>query len=388
MSRWSTVRLGDILTIRNGFAFDSKKFGETGKPLIRIRNLKDGSVTETRFSGEYDPVYVVKPGDLLVGMDGEFRTHRWSGAEALLNQRVCRLENFRDDVSSEFIEYGLNRFLSDIEERTTFTTVKHISAKQILAIQFPLPPFDEQKRIVAKLDDVTNLAAKASERQKKSVALASQIRKRYVDEAVKNLLEQASLYRLEEVATLIRGPFGGSLKKSMFVNAGFAVYEQKHAIAGDLSGVRYWIDNSKYEEMIRFSIRPGDTLMSCSGTIGRIVRVQPEDTPGLINQALLLVRPHAIIEPEMLTLLMESEYFQEKVSVGVTGSAMKNVASVRELKKIVIPVPVRSEQLRFIAAVAEYSSVGSHLHDVAVRRHSLTSSLSARLLESAFAGDF
>ena len=154
MSRWPTVRLGDILTIRNGFAFDSKRFGDIGKPLIRIRNLKGGSVTDTRFNGEYDPVYVVKPGDLLVGMDGEFRAHRWTGVEALLNQRVCRLENFREDVSSEFIELGLNRFLSDIEKRTTFTTVKHISARQILAIQFPLPPLDEQKRRVAKAKEV------------------------------------------------------------------------------------------------------------------------------------------------------------------------------------------------------------------------------------------
>lgn len=176
MSRWSTVRLGDILTIRNGFAFDSKKFGETGKPLIRIRNLKDGSGTETRFSGEYDPVYVVKPGDLLVGMDGEFRTHRWSGAEALLNQRVCRLENFRDDVSSEFIEYGLNRFLSDIEERTTFTTVKHISAKQILAIQFPLPPLDEQKRIVAKLDQIRREVGRLSDNVAKQMETVKSLR--------------------------------------------------------------------------------------------------------------------------------------------------------------------------------------------------------------------
>ncbi len=152
MSGWGTVRLGDVLSIRNGFAFNSKQFGDEGKPLIRIRDLKKGSLTKTRFSGKFDPIYIVKSGDLLVGMDGEFRCHRWRGEDALLNQRVCRLENFSNNVNPEFVEYGLNRFLSDIEERTTFTTVKHLSAKDILAIEFPLPPLDEQKRIVAKLD--------------------------------------------------------------------------------------------------------------------------------------------------------------------------------------------------------------------------------------------
>src|ERR1039458_4125069 len=92
---WQTKPLGDVLEVQNGFAFDSEGFNSSkGMPLIRIRSLKAGVETETRFSGDYDKKYVVKAGDLLIGMDGEFGCYEWKGTPALLNPRVCRLHKF------------------------------------------------------------------------------------------------------------------------------------------------------------------------------------------------------------------------------------------------------------------------------------------------------
>lgn len=84
---WAIKQLGDVLQIQNGYAFDSKSFNTTkGLPLVRIRSLKAGVETETRFDGQYDEKYVVKAGDLLIGMDGEFGCYEWKGEPALLNQ--------------------------------------------------------------------------------------------------------------------------------------------------------------------------------------------------------------------------------------------------------------------------------------------------------------
>ena len=75
---WEIKRLADVLELQNGYAFDSKGFNPTdGLPLIRIRSLKAGVETETRFSGDYEKKYVVKAGDLLIGMDGEFGCYEW-----------------------------------------------------------------------------------------------------------------------------------------------------------------------------------------------------------------------------------------------------------------------------------------------------------------------
>jgi len=151
---WEIKRLADVLEVQNGYAFDSKGFNPTdGLPLIRIRSLKAGTETETRFNGEYNQKYVVKAGDLLIGMDGEFGCYEWKGEPALLNQRVCRLQVFSGELIPRFLLYGVNDYLKAIEDVTGYATVKHISSKQILNIKFPVPPLAEQQRIVDVLDE-------------------------------------------------------------------------------------------------------------------------------------------------------------------------------------------------------------------------------------------
>ena len=100
---WSRRALGEVLSVQNGYAFDSKAFGTTGFPLIRIRDLKAGVSTETRYGAEFDSRYVVTAGDFLIGMDGEFGCYEWKGEPALLNQRVCRLQGFGEALTPRFL---------------------------------------------------------------------------------------------------------------------------------------------------------------------------------------------------------------------------------------------------------------------------------------------
>jgi restriction endonuclease S subunit len=152
---WPVKTLGDLVTVQNGYAFDSKYFSSLGKiGLIRIRDLKNGVDTETRYDGPFGTEYEVSAGDYLIGMDGEFRCYEWKGEPALLNQRVCRLQGFSASLESRFLFYGINKFLKDIEDVTGYTTVKHLSSKSILGIQMPVPPLEEQKWIVARLDQL------------------------------------------------------------------------------------------------------------------------------------------------------------------------------------------------------------------------------------------
>ena len=154
---------------------------------------------------------------------------------------------------------------------------------------------------------------------------------------------------LGEVCDFVRGPFGGALKKSCFVESGFAVYEQKHAIHGDFNSFRYFIDIDKFEDMSRFEVAPGDVLMSCSGTIGR-TKVVPKGAPkGIINQALLNLKPKEGLTPFFLKKWMESVGFVVQIEERSSGAALQNVASVKILKTIEIPLPDIEEQQEIVA---------------------------------------
>ena len=149
------IKLEEInshIELTSGFAFKSKSFNKDGKglPLIRIRDIKTNEIS-TYYQGEYDNKYLIKKGDLLIGMDGEFNCCIWNNGEALLNQRVCRVEN-KSSLDKKYLFYIIKKELKRIEENTFAVTVKHISTKQIKSIEIPLPPLEIQKEIVEELE--------------------------------------------------------------------------------------------------------------------------------------------------------------------------------------------------------------------------------------------
>lgn len=156
-----------------------------------------------------------------------------------------------------------------------------------------------------------------------------------------------------EVCKFVRGPFGGSLKKSIFVESGFAVYEQQHAIYNQFTDIRYFIDEVKFNEMRRFELSPGDLIMSCSGTMGKVAIVPDGIERGIINQALLKLSPSNTVAVDFLKYWMDSPSFQEGLQAQAGGAAIQNVASVGILKEIKILLPTIAEQQRIVAILDE-----------------------------------
>lgn len=162
---WEYKPLKQLANILYGCPFDSEFFNSESKgmPLIRIRDVKPG-YTSTYFNGSYSSEYLIKKGEYLIGMDGEFNIAPWKSKEALLNQRVCRVKSSNEDiVLSDFIYYYLGKELKHIESKTSFVTVKHLSAKVLNAINHPVPPREVQEQIVAELDQINDLIAKNRE---------------------------------------------------------------------------------------------------------------------------------------------------------------------------------------------------------------------------------
>lgn len=149
---WQRVRLGDVGQVLNGYAFKAELFTrEGGMPLIRIRDV-GSAASETFYSGDYDERYVVNAGDLLVGMDGDFNCARWCGPRSLLNQRVCKITVDEALYLPRFLDYVLPGYLKAINDATSSITVKHLSSRTIQDIPLPLPPMEEQCKIVAELE--------------------------------------------------------------------------------------------------------------------------------------------------------------------------------------------------------------------------------------------
>lgn len=170
--------------------------------------------------------------------------------------------------------------------------------------------------------------------------------------------------KLVDIAKFVRGPFGGSLKKSIFVKKGYMVYEQSHVIANNFNKPRYFINKEKYESMKSFQINKDNILISCSGTMGKIAIVPNNYLEGIINQALLLLRvDQSVCNIYYLKYYLETEFIKKNYLLSHSGTGIENVAPVKKLKNIPIFLPSLKEQKEIIEKIQiNENKINDHQH--------------------------
>ena len=223
-----------------------------------------------------------------------------------------------------------------VHQMTGTGGLQRVPRSSVAGFQVPLPPLEVQREIVAEIEGyqkVIDGARAVVENYRPHIAVDP----------------EWPVVALGEVCYFKRGPFGGSLRKEIFVQDGYAVYEQGHAISQDFSSFRYFINEDKYQEMQGFIVRPKDLIMSCSGTMGRTAIVPDNAPPGIINQALLRLHVTGQILTPFLKLWMDNPKFQQSIENVAFGAAIRNVASVKTLKALRIPLPPLETQELIVA---------------------------------------
>ena len=170
-----------------------------------------------------------------------------------------------------------------------------------------------------------------------------------------------SIGTLEDICVpngVVRGPFGGALKKEIFVPFGYKVYEQRNAIYQSVNIGSYYVNESKYREMSRFAVKSGDYIISCSGTIGRIYQIPLTFPKGIINQALLKLTINTEkINPTYFYKYFQWDKFQQKIIDDTQGGAMKNLVGMDIFMKAPIVLPEMKEQTAIAEALSDIDSL-------------------------------
>ena len=162
---WILVALGSICKVEGGYAFKSQDYQKHGVLLVRISNLIDGNVEISSqpifLPEEYlekFPEYKLKEDDILIAMSGattgKVAVNRLN-KPALLNQRVGRfvIDN-RQLLSLKYLENLVKSITSKVFESAYGGAQPNISAKEIESFKVPIPPLNEQKRIVDKIEEL------------------------------------------------------------------------------------------------------------------------------------------------------------------------------------------------------------------------------------------
>jgi len=374
-TNWQIKKLGEVLNIQNGYAFDSKKFSnDEGIPLIRIRDLKNGISTETRYVGDYDEKYVVHNGDFLIGMDGEFICYQWKVSGALLNQRVCRLQNFSNLLYPRFLFYAINKHLKEIEDVTAYITVKHIASKQIANIEIPLPPFSEQQRIVKILDGVFENVANVKENTEKNLQNSKELFESYLRSIFANPGKDWEEKRLGDVCKVIAGqsPEGKFYNK---LGKGLPFYQGKKEFGEKYIGKpTTWTTNITKEAI------ENDILMSVRAPVGPINFATQKIC---IGRGLAAIRSEKDIDKNFMFYGILSK---EKEIVGNTGAVFASI-NKNNIENLEFFIPSLAAQKSIVKKLDALSAETKKLEAIYKQKLADLEELKKSVLKKAFNGE-
>ncbi len=350
MSEWKTVRLGDVATYVNGYAFKPSDWESEGLPIIRIQNLTGNDYETNYFNGKISEKYYVKNGDVLISWSASLGVYEWNQNDALLNQHIFKVVFDKLDVDKKYFMFTVSNLLNAMSKQTHGSTMRHITKPDFDNMPFPLPPLETQKLIAAQLDKCTALIAKHKQMLEKYDTL---IKSRFVEMFGDNPIENGK-WKVESLEELCKIITDGTHQPPKFTTSGIPFLFVSNIAGNKITyETEKFISEETYTELYkRTPIEIGDLLLSTVGSYGHPAIVENE-------KKFLFQRHIAYLKPK--TDLLNSVYFhgsllspdaQKQIEERVKGIAQKTL-NLSEIRKIKIPVPPLALQEKFAAFVQQ-----------------------------------
>jgi type I restriction enzyme S subunit len=361
--------LGDIIELVYG----------RGLPVRQRRNGTVPVYGSNGIAGYHSKAFIEQP-TIIVGRKGS------AGAVHLVTEPcfpidttyfVRRLEPDRVDL--EYLYYVLGHLR--LSRLATQTGVPGLNREDAYRELVPLPPLDEQRRIV----DILNHAASIRRLREQAQAKAREIIPALFLDMFGDPATNPKGWRIAQVGDVYStkrpgakcGPFGSALKKGEYVGDGIPVWGIDNVAANEFVEARsLFITQQKYEELRPYSVMPGDILISRAGTVGRMCVARPKAFPSIIGTNLIrLALNDDLIIPEFFSVMFS--YFAQRVG-GFRATGEDTAYSFMKtsvLKAIKIPLPPIGYQKDFAQSLSEIAAVGEASKLFALRSSALTEAL-------------
>lgn len=393
MNNWKKIKIEEVCSFINGYAFDSNKYVQNGIQVIRITNVQKGYISDTdkKFYKEEKELerYKLIEGDLLISLTGNVGrvgVIKSENLPAYLNQRVScvRIKN-NNLLNKRFLFNFLN---SDSFEKTCIKNSKGIAQKNISTvwlreIKIPLPPMEEQKKIAARLDAVSDLLAK----QKQLLSEQDNLIQSLFYDMFGDPLLNTNGYLLkyfDEIFSRIKN--GANIKQSKLKNglpitrietiSNYSVNRNRMGFAGINDIANY----------LEYELQDNDILISHINSLSHIGKsALYRKTPGekiIHGMNLLCLRPiQSKVNPLYIKHLFKTSYFKKKI-LSITKPAVNQASfTVSDFKKLTFPLPPFELQQKFAAVAEQIESEKSKIKSAIAETQTLFNALMAEYFE-------
>lgn len=399
---WDRIFLKEVAKVQNGFAFSSSHFSkDEGMPLIRIRDI-DKETTVDKYRGHYSSDFIVRKGDILIGMDGDFKAARWKGKEALLNQRVCRIIPFSEVFDAKFLFLCLQPILDAINAETSSVTVKHLSSRTIEEIPLPFPPFPEQQEIVAKIEKLLS----ELDQGKKQLEIARQQLKVYRQAVLKlafegkltnpeitegELPEDWNILKLADACLKIQdgSHFSPQVQYQESGEGRFMYITAKNIRNNYMDLTKLIYVDKEFHDSIYSRCNPeyGDVLLTKDGVnTGEVTLNTLHEPFSLLSSVCIMKTKGDVLRNDYLKYYIQSPHGSAMINNSMTGTAIKRIV-LRKIRSSELFIPGIEEQTQIVQEIESRLSVCDKVEETIAQCLQQAETLRQSILKQAFEGN-
>jgi len=361
-NNYPTKKLEDVCNFQNGFAFKSSHYSDSGYFVMRITNVQDGYIELN--NPKYIKVdesnnFILNKGDILMSLTGNVGrvgVVQESHLPAVLNQRVARINILYQEVlDKKYLFYFLQSptFFSKVVSGGKGMAQQNVSTKHIKNLEIPLPPLEEQKKIVkvleeklGKIDEMIKLRKENIEDTEK--LLSARLHEIF-EEGKKNDWDEVGLGK----SSILKMTSGGTPKRSNNDYYGGNIPWLK---SGELNDNRSILDseekitNKAIEESSAKIFPAGTVLFAMYGaTAGKLGIL---NTEAATNQAVAGLTPTDKLNISFLFYFLMKK--RQDILKEAWGGAQPNLSQTI-LKKFKIPLPDLEIQEKIVKELDDLS---------------------------------
>ena len=347
------MRLGDVATYINGFAFKPSDWSDKGLPIIRIQDLTGNSYQTNRYNGEYHPKYEINEGDVLISWSASLGVYIWKGKKAVLNQHIYKVVFDKIAVDKSFFVHQVQNILENAASEAHGATMKHLTKPVFDALPFYLPSMEKQKEIAAVQDKVSELIAL----RKEQLAKLDQLVKARFIELFGDPVENEHGWQTQPLDSICKTIVDCPHSTPSFTseNTGFMCIRtsivKKNRILWD--DIEYIPEHEYYKRIQRKRPEKGDIVYTREGAILGIAAMIDRDCNVALGQRSMLLSPDTTkCLPQFVSVAMNFETFLRKALGGISGSASPHI-NVGDIKAFDIILPPLELQKQFAAFVEQ-----------------------------------